>query len=90
MTYARLEGSAFPFLKFEARNSKSETISKSKCSKFKTMLVVISFWSFEFWSLGFVSNFDIRISDFFNNTLALLSSKIKLMRSWGNSGSMGK
>ena len=56
----------------EGRMSKSahfirlaETISKSEYSKFKTKLLRnTSFWSLIFRSLEFVSNFDIRISNF--------------------------
>jgi len=64
--------------KFEYQNSKSETNPKSKCLKLKTkketkqcpvrtfLSMVILFWSLEFWSFVFVSNFVLRISDFFN------------------------
>ncbi len=45
---------------FEARNSKSETNSNDRNTKFGTL----SFWKFEDSDLGFVSSFDIRISDF--------------------------
>ena len=46
---------ACSFWKFEARKSKSETISNVQNEKFKT------FWSFEHSDFGFVSSFDIRI-----------------------------
>jgi hypothetical protein len=55
--------------KFEARSTKYETNPKSKCSKSKTKAAwydafrSFSFWSLEFRSFEFVSNFDIRISD---------------------------
>jgi len=49
--------------KSEYRNPKSETISKSKCQKFKTnadnYLSFIVFWKFEFRSFEFVSSFDL-------------------------------
>jgi hypothetical protein len=45
-------------VKFEARNPKSETISKFSKSEFSNVL------NFEFLSFVFVSDFDIRISDF--------------------------
>ncbi len=53
-------------MKLEYRNSKSETISKSECSKFETLAptqLVLMFWSLKFKRFEFVSSFDIRISD---------------------------
>jgi hypothetical protein len=55
--------------KYEARNSKFETNPKFECSKFKTkaavyIVIYYLFWSFGFRSFEFVSDFDIRISDF--------------------------
>jgi hypothetical protein len=53
----------------EARSTKSETISKYEFSKFKTKaawydaLEFFLFCSFVFCSFGFVSNFDIRVSN---------------------------
>ncbi len=45
--------------KSEARNPKFETISNDRNPKFRTVL----FWKFGHLKLGFVSDFDIRISD---------------------------
>jgi hypothetical protein len=45
--------------KFEARNPKFETNSNDRNSKLKTL----RFGKFEHLDLGFVSRFDIRISD---------------------------
>jgi len=45
-------------MKYEARNAKCETISKFKCPNDRDVS------SFEFWSLGFVSDFDVRYLDF--------------------------
>jgi hypothetical protein len=46
--------------KFEARNPKIETNSNYLNSKFQTFL----FRKLDYSNLGFVSNFDIRISNF--------------------------
>jgi hypothetical protein len=45
-------------MKFEIRNSKSETSSKLENELIK------SFLEFRVLNFGFVSNFDIRVSDF--------------------------
>jgi hypothetical protein len=65
--------------KSEIRISKFETNSKSKFLKFQTKAIQNSksqkkhptaesclflFWSFEFWSFGFVSDFGFRASNF--------------------------
>ena len=50
-----------------SRRDQYETMSKSKCSKFKTKAFFYCgflFWSLIFWSFKFVSSFDILISDF--------------------------
>jgi hypothetical protein len=56
--------------KHEARNPKqiqNSNVQNSKQKQHGTMLsVFFSFWSFEFRSFEFVSNFDIRISDLRN------------------------
>jgi len=45
--------------KFEARNPNFETISSGRNTKFETL----AFRKFDHLNLGFVSSFDIRISD---------------------------
>ena len=51
--------------KFEARNSKSETNPKYKCSNIQSGKAArVKFLSFEFGTLDIVSDFVLRISDF--------------------------
>jgi RHS repeat-associated protein len=57
-------GSASLRMKSEARNTKSETNSKHESTKTETRPLGTGLaWDFGFWSLRFVSTFDIRISD---------------------------
>jgi RHS repeat-associated protein len=61
---AEYDGSGSLRMKSEARNTKSETNSKHESTKTETRPLGTGLaWDFGFWSLGFVSSFDIRISD---------------------------
>jgi len=56
--------------KFEYRNTKFETNSNFKYSKFKTSFLKEEFWSFEIRILVIVSDFEVRISDLKQLSLA--------------------